>query len=367
MGQIQDHIYVLILAGGGGTRLWPLSREASPKQFVKLFKGKSLFQLTLERAKKLTTNDKIFLSTTTKYHQQVKKESRGIPGENIILEPIRRDTALAQGLAALYIYKKDPQAVIINLASDHLISPSDIFVRDLKLAAKVALETKLIVTMGINPEYPHIGLGHIKAYKKVKGFSPRVLKGEKFIEKPPMKLAKLYTKSGKYYWNANHYVWLAKTLIDELRTHSPKTSNMFPKILDAIGTDKEKQVIQLAFQMAPTISIDYALSEKLKSFICIPAEYSWTDVGYWDVVWNNLSKDSVGNVIEGPQGIGNYIGINSKNNLLFLDKKLVTTVGMENMLVVDTPDALLICPMDHAQGVKQVVQALKDNNLTEYL
>ena len=367
MAEIQKHIYVLILAGGGGTRLWPMSREKTPKQFIKLFKGKSLFELTLERAKNITSNDKIYLSTTVKYHSQVKKEAKGIPEENIICEPIRRDTALAQGLAALYIYKRDPDGIIINLASDHLISPTETFVKDMKFAAQVASETGLVVTMGIKPLYPHIGLGHIKAVKHVPHYDGRVLVGEKFVEKPPLNIAEKYTKSGQYYWNANHYVWRADTLINGLQKYAPKTSAMFPKILSAIGTEKENEVIQLAFQMAPTISIDFALSEKLKKFICIPASYSWTDVGYWDVVWENLPKDNLGNVIEGPHGIGRYIGINSKNNLLFLDKKIVATIGLENMLIIDTPDALLICPKDQAQGVKQVVQALKDNNLTEYL
>ncbi len=367
MEKIQDHLYVLILAGGGGTRLWPLSREKSPKQFVKLFKGKSLFELTLERAKKVTSADKIFLSTTIKYHKKVKKESPGIPDKNIICEPVRRDTALAQGLAALYIYKQDPEAVIVNLASDHLISPTEKFVNDMLLAAKVAIETKMVVTMGIKILYPHIGLGHIKAVKPLNINSPRVLMGEKFVEKPPLEIAKEYSTSGQYFWNANHYVWLAKVLIDGLEKYAPETAANFPQILKAIGTTKEKKVIQSAFQSAPTISIDFALSEKLQKFICIPASYTWTDVGYWNVVWENLPKDSIGNVIEGPHGMGKYIGINSRNNLLFLDKKIVATVGLEDMLIVDTPDALLICPKDEAQGVKQVVQALKDNNLTQYL
>jgi mannose-1-phosphate guanylyltransferase len=367
MAQIQKHLYVLILAGGGGTRLWPQSRENNPKQFVKLFGGKSLFSLTVERARDLVSDDHIFVGTSAKYLHNIKSEAPFILHENIIAEPMRRDTAMAHGIGALYIYKNDPDAVIINMASDHLISPVEVFVRQMKAAAQAAYKYGYPVTVGITPRFPHSGLGHIKAYKTWAKGEKDLLLGEKFVEKPEFDLAKKYTESGKYYWNANLYVFKAKLYLDLLKKHSPKTCTMFPKLLETIGTSREKETLQTAFQMAPTISIDYAVSEKLHKFICIPSQFHWTDVGDWKEVYNNLPKDGEGNVIEGPHGVGKYIGINSKNNLLFLDKKIVATVGLEEMLIIDTPDALLICPKDEAQGVKQVVQALKENNLTDYL
>lgn len=366
MEEVQKHTYVLILAGGGGTRLWPQSREGFPKQFVKLFSGKSLFSLTLTRAKKLASPSHIFIATISKYYGLVRKESRGIPSDNIFVEPIRRDTAMAHGLGAAYILSRDPQAVIINLASDALITPVETFVTQMLNAARAAYKHDLVVTVGIHPEYPHTGLGHIKAFRYWPG-DPGLLVGEKFVEKPALPYAKRYTASGKYFWNANLYVFKAKLYLGLLKKYAPKTYAMFPKILTAIGTDKEKQVIQLAFQMAPTISIDFAVSEHLHKFICIAGKFSWSDIGDWNVVWQHLAKDTLGNVIEGAKGKGEYIGINSQNNLLFLDKKIVATVGLKDMVIVDTPDALLICPKDHAQGVKLVVQTLKDQNLTKYL
>ncbi len=366
MASVSQHTYVLILAGGGGTRLWPQSREDHPKQFAKLFEGKSLFTLTVERARKITSDDRIFVATSSKYLKNVQESASSIPRENIITEPMRRDTAMAHGLGALYIYKRDPEAVIVNMASDHLISPMNTFVSQIKEAAKVAFETDYLVTIGIKPRFPHTGMGHIKAEHSWNGDGKQLL-GEKFVEKPELSLAEKYTKSGKYYWNANLYVFKAKQYLELLDKHSPKTSAMYPKIYEAIGTAKEKEVIQLAFQMAPSISIDYAVSEKLRKFICIPSNFHWTDVGDWKEVYNNLPKDNLGNVIEGPHGRGKYIGINSKNNLLFLDKKIIATVGLEDMLIIDTPDALLICPKDEAQGVKQVVSALKESELIEYL
>ncbi len=361
-----NHLYVLVLCGGSGTRLWPVSREDSPKQFAKLFEGKSLFNLTFERALKITTLENIYVATAQKYKNFVYKSVPRLPKDQVICEPIRRDTALAHAVGALYIYKRDPEAVIVNMASDHLITPVSIFAQQMKLAADAALKHNLVVTIGIKPRYPHSGLGHIKAVKKINSH-PDVLLGEKFVEKPEISLATKYTKSGQFYWNANLYVYKAKLYLDLLQKHAPKTYAMLPKLLDAIGTDKENEVFNLVFQMAPTISIDYAVSNHLKKFICIPSKFNWTDIGDWNEVWKNLPKDSQGNVIEGTRGRGEYIGLNSRNNLLFLDKKIVVTVGIQDMLIVDTPDALLICPKDGAQGVKQAVQALKEQELDKYL
>lgn len=358
MESIQEHLFVLILAGGGGTRLWPYSREDSPKQFAKLFEGKSLYELTLQRAKKLTSSSRIFVSTSAKYSDFVRKNSRSITHENIIAEPIRRDTAMAHGLGALYIYRQDPDAVIINLASDHLISPVSTFIKQMKTAARIAFETNQYVTVGIPPRFPHTGMGHIKFKGQF---------GLKFVEKPELSLAQKYTASGQYLWNANLYVYRAGLYLDLLKKHAPKTYAMFPKIATAIGTDREKQVISLAFQMAPSISIDYAVSEKIKRFVCIKGQFNWTDVGDWQEVWKNLPQDQLGNVITGPHGQGQYIGIDSQNNLLFLDKQLVATAGLKDMVIVDTPDAILICPRNDSQAVKKIVQALKDQKLLKYL
>ena len=350
-------MYVLILAGGGGTRLWPLSREHSPKQFLKIFDGKSLFQHTLERARRLVPASRIYISTAQKYLSYVKKEAADIPDENIIGEPMRRDTALAQGLGALIIHQRDPRAIIINLASDHLISPVSKFVSDMQLAAKFAAQDKF-VTVGIRPRFPHTGMGHIQ----VRGTT-----GVRFVEKPSLELAEEYTASGNYLWNANLYVWPAKLILDLLKKYSPKTTAFFPRIAAAIGTDSEKQVLQAAFQMAPTISIDYAVSEKIQNFVCIKASFTWSDIGDWSEVQDNLPADAMGNVILGTRGRGEHIGVNSRKNLLVLDKQLIVTVGVENMLIVDTPEAILICNVNDDQAVKQVHQILKEQKLLKYL
>ncbi len=365
MDSYQNHLFVLIFAGGGGTRLWPMSRDKSPKQFIDIFEGKSLFRITLERALKITTPDKIFVTTAGKYVPLVKKSSKEIPSENIIGEPMRRDTAMGMGIGAVYIHKRDPEAVIINFAADHLIKPMNIFSKQMKLAAKIAFEAEEFVTVGIKPRFPHTGLGHIKATKKHPNF-PEAFIGTKFVEKPPMPLAKKYTDSGEYYWNANLYVWKASLLMKLLDKYSPKTSALFPKLESAIGNSDENSVLQHVFQMAPSISIDYAISEKMHRFICVPGDFNWVDVGDWKEAYNNLPQDEQGNVIQGGKN-SQYIGIDSENNLLFLNKKLIATVGLHNMVIIDTPDALLICPKDSAQAVKKTVEMLKEKNLSDYL
>ena len=312
----------------------------------------------MDRAKKLAPLSRILVSTSHKYVSHIKKEVPSLPDENIISEPMRRDTALAQGLGALYIYNRDPKAVIINLASDHLIKPVSAFVDDITKAAAAAYTQNKLVTIGIKPRFPHPGMGHIQF---------RGTTGLKFVEKPSFEVAQKYTSSGQYLWNANLYVWPAKLFLDLLKKHAPKTSAMFPKITAALGTDRERSALQLAFQMAPTISVDYAVSEKLKNFICLPAHFFWTDIGDWSEVRDNLPKDSLGNVILGTKGKGQYIGVNSKNNLLVLDKQLVATVGIENLLIVDTPESILICNINDDQAVKQVVKLLKEQGLTQYL
>lgn len=358
MADFQKHLYVLILAGGGGTRLWPQSRENTPKQFIKLFGKKSLFELALERAEKLTKPSQIIVVTGLSHKKLVRQLAKKIPSENILIEPERKDTAMATGLGVAFANYLDPDSVIINLAADHLISPLSIFASQVTKAAKVAFDKNKFVTIGVKPKFPNTGMGHIKFMGEI---------GLKFVEKPDQTLAKKYTESGQYYWNTNIFIFRSQLMLKLLNRHAPKIYALLPKIMHDFGTDKENQTIRLAYQMAPKISIDYAVAEKQKNFAAFRAEFNWTDVGSWNEVWVNSAKDALGNVIEGPGGKGQFVGVDSKNNLFFLNKKLVATVGLENMVVVDTPDALLICPKDDAQGVKKIVEMLKEQKLTDYL
>jgi mannose-1-phosphate guanylyltransferase len=218
--------------------------------------------------------------------------------------------------------------------------------------------------VGIKPKYPHTGMGHILARKTQ---ADGVLVGEKYVEKPDLRLAKVYTESGIYYWNSNLCAWKAKVLLSLMKKHAPTIYTWLPRLKKAIGTSKEEGMLSHTYQMSPTLALEYAISEKLKKFACIPGKFNWTDVGDWSEVKDNLQEDGLGNVIMGSNGKGEYIGVNSKNNLLILDHQLIATVGVSDLLVVDTQDSILICNVKDDQAVKKVVEVLKEMKLTKYL
>ena len=366
MEEVQKHLYVLILAGGGGTRLWPVSRDALPKQFLRLFGGKSLFQHALDRALALVPPDRIYISTAERYYDLIRKEARQIPSENIIQEPMRRDTALAEGVGAVYIHHRDPQAVICNFASDHLISPLSIFTRQMKMAAEAAYKTGLFTAVGIVPTKPHTGLGHIQARKHFPGQPDEILLGEKFVEKPLLELAKKYTKSGEYYWNAHLFVWKAAAFLQLLRKFAPKTYSLLPKLEKSLGSHEERQVLKLVFQMAPTLATDYAVAEKLKKFICLPATFSWSDVGDWQEVWKQLPHDADGNsFVSGNKKT--IISLESKDNLVYSKKQVICLSGIKDLVLIETKDSILICKRDNSQSVKKIVEALREKKLNKVL
>jgi mannose-1-phosphate guanylyltransferase len=358
----KSHIFALILAGGGGTRLWPKSLEKSPKQFLKLFKKKSLIEITAERLNKFLPWERIFVVTTTRpYGEEIRRLLPRLPKENIIVEPVRKDSAPAHGIGALYISKIDPEAVIINAASDHLVSPTTSYIKTMHSACRYAFSGDRLVAVGVKPAYPHTGMGHLRRGKKLEVVNGRnVYKLDQFVEKPPLELAKRYTASGHYFWNANMYVWRADTFLKSLKLHAPKIGSGMATIAEAIGTGSEKEVIAREYNKFPKISVDYAVSEKAKNFFMLVADYNWTDIGDWNEVWKNLPKDSMGNVIiDGDEPGGEVMNIDTSDALVHTDGRLIAIIDVDNVVVVDTKDALLICNKSRAQNVKKIVEELK--------
>lgn len=364
------HIYALILAGGGGTRLWPKSTEKTPKQFLKLFNGRTLMQITSARINKFLSWDKIFVSTVSEaYKKEIIKEVPLINPKHIFVEPVRRDSAPAHGYGAINIYKKDPNAVIVNVAVDHFIRTDKQYEKTMMAASSVAFNGDYMVAIGIPPEYPHTGLGHLKIGKKwgvVMG--KRVYIREAHVEKPPLELAKKFTESGKYYWNANHYVWRADTFLKALEKFAPDIYKGLEKIEKVLGTSKEEAVVKKEFEKMPKISVDYAVSEKAKNFLMLIADYSWTDIGDWNELWKNLPKDAMKNVIiDGEAQGGDIINIDTSDALIHKDGRLIAIIDMDNIVVVDTKEVLLICPKSRAQNVKKIVEILKSEGRKELL
>ncbi len=366
----KEHLYALILAGGGGTRLWPKSTNKTPKQFLKMFEGKTLMQITYKRFRKILPREKIYCVTVSNaYKKEILNELPSFLSDNIIVEPARRETGPAHGLGAAYIYKKDPDAVIVTEAADRLVKPVPTYLKTLKAAAKVAYEDRVLIAIGVEARYPHTGLGHIKRGIKIKEVNGiNFFKLDKFVEKPPLILAKKYTASPNYYWNAGQFVWRADTLLNSLATHAPKIKSNLDDISLAFGTKNEKQELKKAYKKMPKIAIDYAIAEKEKNMVVAVADFFWTDIGDWKEVWENSKKDHLGNVIiDGNEPGGEIINIDTSDALIHTNGRLIAVIDVDNIIVIDTNDALLVCSKSKAQNVKQIVNRLKELKKEEYL
>jgi len=366
----KKHLYGLILAGGGGTRLWPRSRQKTPKQFLKLFDNETLTQVAVKRFSEILPWENIYVITVSnEYRTEVLNECPRLHKENIIVEPQRRETGPAHGLGALVIQHKDPNAVIITEAADRIVKPIGRYLETLTAAAKKAYEDRVLITIGVEPRYPHTGMGHIKKGKKipVKGnIDFYVL--DKFVEKPEIELAKKYTTSGEYLWNTGVFVWRADTILSSIKTHAPKIWENLEKIKPHIGTIKQTEAVEKEYKEMPVISIDYAVAEKADNFVVVAGDFFWTDIGDWREVWANSKKDSRSNVvISGDEPGGEIFNIDTSDSMIHTDGRMIAVIGLDNIVIVDTKDALLVCSKSHAQSVKQVVEKLKEEKRAELL
>ncbi|PJE67399.1 mannose-1-phosphate guanylyltransferase [Candidatus Shapirobacteria bacterium CG10_big_fil_rev_8_21_14_0_10_40_9] len=365
---LEKHLYVLILCGGGGKRLWPRSRIKFPKQFIKLLGEKTIFQDTVKRARTLVPYARIFVVTNFDYVDEVRIQAPGIPRKNIISEPRAKDTAMAIGIGTLFIHKVDPLAVITILASDHHVENLQKFDQAVKIAAQAANLGDFLVTIGIKPTFPHTGMGYIKTshlFKKIDNAS--IFKVEKFVEKPNLQTAEKFLSEGGYFWNSNLYTWRADSILRAIDKHLPKTAAGIEKIRESLETSKEKEVIERVYQEVESISIDYGVSEKSKNILLVPADFPWSDIGDWKVAYDISKKDKEGNVVIFEKGKGEYVGMETKNCLIHFSDELIATIGVENLIIVDTKDALLVARKDKAQDVKKLVNFLKEKGKDKYL
>ena len=367
-GSFKDHLYVLIVCGGSGTRLWPRSRKKTPKQFLENFYGdKTLFAQTVERASLLASNDKIFVITNSDYVDEVLQQGKVILSKNIITEPMPKNTAMAVGVGAAYIKKVDPEAIIINLWSDAAIKENDLFAQSLILAAKAAGKGEYLVDVGLKPLFPHTGLGYVETGERFTGTEGEVYKVNSFKEKPDLPTAEEFVRKGNFYWNTGLLVWSAESIFKAFSKHSPQIYALLEEVYDAIGTPREREVLQKAFEEVESISIDYAVSEKADNMLLVPANFTWSDIGDWKVNYDLKQKDENGNAVEIFGKNGWWLGEETKDCLIGVENKLVATVGVSGLAIIQTEDAILICAKDKAQDVKKIVNALKEKNKEEYL
>lgn len=355
---------IVIMAGGKGERFWPKSRINLPKQFLSLTDdGKSMIQHTVERAKSLVNIENVYVVTNEMYKNLVLEHVPDIPDENIIIEPVAKNTAPCIGLAAMHIAKKDINSKMIILPSDHLIKFNEIFIDTLKTALDVVEKGDNLVTIGITPNYPETGYGYIN-FTKGESFkdSANVYEVLRFVEKPNLEKAKEYLTSGQYLWNSGMFVWKASTILKNFKEYLPEIYEGLQKIGESIGTKKYEEVLKKEFSNLPSESIDYGIMEKAKNIYVIPGNFGWDDVGSWLSLERINKTNQDGNVIN-----GNVISIRTKNSIIQGNEKLIATIGLEDIVIVDTDDVTLICHKDNTQEVKEIISNLKICNRNEYL
>ncbi len=368
VNKTEDHYYAVIIAGGSGTRLWPKSRKKEPKHLLDLFGNGSLLQATYKRISAIIPDERIVIVTLEAHVNLIKKQIPQFLAENIIAEPEAKGTAMAMGLAAAFIKQKDEDGVIFNLWADQVLDDPKKFEECLLTAFKAASKKTNLVTVGVKPTFPHTGLGYIRIGEQIElevpdVKDPYVFKSKGFKEKPNLVTAQSFIASGEYLWNTGLYCWSVQAIFDAFELHSPGIFSALQNLLkDKITT---KTIAEAYKNVGNPNAIDYEVSEKARNILVVPGNFGWSDVGDWKVVYDSHDKDPDGNVYLGDKN--NIINIGSEKTMVEVNGRMIAIVGLTNIAVIDTDDALLICPMDKTQDVKKVVEKLKEEKREEYL
>ena len=351
------------MAGGIGSRFWPMSRTNYPKQFLDILNvGKTLIQQTYERYSKFVPKENIYIVTSQDYVDLVKKQLPHIHDENIISEPSRKNTAPCIAYIAFKLMKKDPKAVMIAAPSDNLILDTDEFIKTATKALNFVGHINAFVTIGIKPTYPNTGYGYIQ-HDTIEA-APDIHKVKTFTEKPNEELAKAFIASGDFLWNAGIFTWKVSNIITAFEKHLPEMYEVFAAEKDKFNTPEEAEAIEQIYPQCTNISIDFGIMEKADNVYVIPASFSWSDLGTWNSAWDNMEKDYFGNAVS-----GNSVMVVDANNCMVHvpDNKLVLLQGLHDYIIVDTKDVLLICKKDQEQEIKEYVAEVKRNKGDKFL
>ncbi len=355
-------IFALILAGGTGTRLWPRSRRERPKQLLPLFSDHTMLQETFERIRPIIPPDHVFVITNRGYVQAAREQLPEVPPENILGEPVGHGTAPAIGLAALEMGRRDPKGIMISLHADHYIERAEAFRQALLQAAKVAAAGHL-VTLGIQPSRPETGYGYIQRGELIETLAGQpVYRVARFLEKPDAATAARFVESGEYSWNSGIFTWKLTTLWEEFRRHQPVLCEQLMEIGRALGTPRADDTLTRVWSAIANETIDVGIMEKSQRVAVLPIDVGWSDVGNWATLLDLLPCNPESNVV-----VGEHVGVDTESSLLYSPKRLIATVGLTNMIVIDTEDAILVCPKERAQEVKHLVEALYKSNRSKYL
>lgn len=356
-------LHAVIMAGGSGTRFWPRSTQARPKQFLNLFGDRTMLQTTVDRIEKLVPAERVWIITNDRYVDLVQRQLPDVPASNIVGEPVAKNTAPCVALAAALIEDRDPEGTMIVLPADHHIEDPDTFIDILETAAAKAQDDAL-VTIGIKPDRAETGYGYIEfdddTTEEHEG--REVKKVNQFREKPDLQKARQFLYSGNFLWNSGMFIWKADTVLKQFGKHLPDVQKQLDQLSPKIGTDAQPDAINAFYHGCPSISIDYGIMEKADTVFVVPGEFGWNDVGSWRAVYDLREKDENGNVIQAETATLTE----STNNLIQSDSgKMIALVGVENLAVVETDKAILVCNLDEAQGVKEIVGQLKEKEETK--
>jgi mannose-1-phosphate guanylyltransferase len=368
MNGMTDYAAV-IMAGGGGTRLWPLSRRKRPKQVLHLFGDRSLFQMAVDRVMPIMAPERIFIVTVADQAKALKKQTSAVPEKNFLLEPSPRGTASVVGLAAIILRKQNPEYVMAVLTADHYIADVERF-QDLLLAAyEVACDNEL-VTLGITPRYPDTGYGYIQRGESLgqcRGYHAYRVKN--FKEKPDLSQAEEYIASGEYAWNSGMFVWKVNRILEEIEGQMPDLFKGLKEIEKALGSSDEAKTVEEVWSDLESETIDYGVMEGARQVTVIPADdLGWWDVGGWNRLFELMEQDEMGNIIKAPK----TLILDTKDTLIYQDpetekERLIATLGLEGVIAIDTGDVLLLCQRERAEDLRQLVKELKISDLDEYL
>jgi len=355
--------FMLIMAGGSGTRFWPLSRRNSPKQFLNLSGNDAMINESIKRCRSLVPPEHTYIVTNQQQADALNKILLPeIPRENILVEPASKNTAPCTLYAALHIIEKHGDGVLCVFPSDHIISDGERFLSALEKAAYAAETQNKVVTIGIKPTFPATGYGYVKRGKKTT--DPDVFELDSFVEKPNAERAREYINSGVYFWNSGMFVWKTSLAIELNKRFLPRLYKAFEPTLGKLSSPEGLKLLSDLYPGLDSISVDYGIMERVDDALVLPGDFGWNDVGSWDSLGAVLPMDAYGNIIK-----ANHLGVDTKECIIYGNEsdKLIATVGLYNIVIVETPDATLVCAKEKSQDVKHIVEQLNKRGLSNLL